>query len=93
MSLLLLDTGCDICIRIAGRLEFMESQKSYLVLGQAFFCAHPKKTQGRQNSRKWKLKKKTQTQGKKFLFLAFFRAKRKKNSQIICMNYPKCIEI
>ena len=31
---------------------------------QAFFCAHPKKNQGRQNSRNWKLKEKTQAQRK-----------------------------
>ena len=45
-------------------------------LGQAFVCAHPKKTQGRQNSRNWKLKKKTQTQEKITVFRHFFRVER-----------------
>jgi hypothetical protein len=35
-----------------------------LYVVQAFFCAHPKKNQGRQNSRNWKLKEKTQAQRK-----------------------------
>ena len=32
--------------------------QSFLNKAGFFFCAHPKKTQGRPNSRKWKLKKK-----------------------------------
>ena len=55
-----------------------ELQNNVCVVKAGFFCAHPKKTQGRQNSSKWKPKKKTQTQEKISIFRHFLGQKEKK---------------